>query len=107
ATQLRLKEDGRSTGAEVVLQPGGRLEIRTEDEEPRPLSKLPEGRMAASTTSPSLEDVETLRRLDPQNIEGWEPVDTGDLEGWVFHLTPPEPGQPGFAFFAFRSPSDG
>jgi hypothetical protein len=107
AEELRLSEEGGSNGAEVVLKPGGGLEISRGDEAPRPLSKLPEGRMAAAAPGPSSADVEVLRRLDPQNLEGWEPVDDGELTGWVFRLTPPETDQTDFAFFAFRSPSDG
>jgi hypothetical protein len=107
AEQLRLGEQGRSTGAEGVLQPGGVLEISRVDEAPQPLSKLPEARMAAASPGPSAADVNVLRRLDPDNVEGWEAVDTGELTGWVFHLTPPEFDQPDFTFLAFHSPSDG
>lgn len=112
AEQLRRREEGRSTGAEVVLKPGGELEVSWDDEaSPQPLSKLPEGRMAVAQAGPSARDVKTLHALDPENLEGWEPTydedGAGELEGWIFRLTPPQPDQDEFVFLAFRSPSEG
>ena len=63
--------------------------------------------MTPAPLGPSPPDVDILRRLDPGNTEHWTPVHTAHLSGWTFQLTPPFAGQRPFAFFAFRSPSEG
>lgn len=106
AQTLRKVEEGKSGDADVQLRPGGTLVITGHDNPPQPVSRLPQGRMAAVNPGPSQGDVEVLRRLDPGNVEGWTPVLTDLVAGWTFRLTPPIPGQSQFVFFAFRSPSD-
>jgi len=107
AQALRNAEEGVSGGADVELRPGGLLLLSEPGNDPQPVSRLPQSRMAAANTGPSQTDVDELRWLDPANTERWSPVLTDLIAGWTFRLTPPISGQGQFVFFAFRSPSDG
>ncbi|GAB3988982.1 hypothetical protein GCM10029978_112800 [Actinoallomurus acanthiterrae] len=101
---IRAQEEG---GPDVFLEPGGQFVVTGSDGSAQPLSKLPQERMAAVNEGPTEADVNLLRRLDPGNVERWEPVFTGEVAGWKFQMTPKYPGQRPFVFFAFRSPEDG
>jgi hypothetical protein len=99
------QEDDRPTSSDVYLKPGGALELKAPSGQIGQ-SKLPEGRMAAVTTSPTAAEARQLRTLDPQRLEGWKLVANDLMAGWYFHLQPPNGARP-YEFFAFRSPSDG
>jgi hypothetical protein len=101
---LRAAEDGQPH-AEVVLRPGGTLEVSRPGDSPRPLSRIPEERMAARNPEPVVSDAAEVIQIDPHREESWEPLRTGLLNGWKFRLRP-EPGADDFVFFAFRNPSD-
>jgi hypothetical protein len=109
AQVLRSREEGKRSGTDVELRPGGELVLvfAEHNREAQPLSRLPQERMAAVTVGPSSADVEILRRLDPSNTESWTPTQTGLISGWIFRMTPPVRSQGQFVFLAFRSPSDG
>ncbi|MFE2516395.1 hypothetical protein ACFXG9_13690 [Streptomyces mirabilis] len=107
AKHLGADEEGHTGGTEVVLREGGRLEIAKPEQPRQPLSQLPPEVMAAVNAGPSAADIALLRRLDPHNVEDWEPVTSDLIAGWVFRFTPPFKNLPRFAFFAFRSPADG
>lgn len=107
AQTLRKVENGTARGSDVELRPGGTLVLTGRDGKAEPVSRLPQGRMAAANPGPTAADVETLRRLDPANVEEWAPVTSDLVAGWTFRLRPPFAGQATFVFFAFRSPSDG
>ncbi len=100
--QIRADEEGRGGGNGVYVAPGGTLEVRpSSDAQGRPLSKVPEVRMAASAA-----EAEELRRLDPHNVEGWVPVSSagGRVDGWRFRLKDPFADRY-FVFLTFRNPS--
>ena len=85
-----------------MLEPGGGLELAQDGKtDGRPLSKLPETRMAAA-----MDDARELAQLDPHNQERWTRVQSsgGEIDGWTFYLTPPfVNGQ--FKFLTFRNPA--
>jgi len=92
---------------DVVLGSQGRL--TTIDEGGgvgKPISVLPQERMASLVPEPTLVEAEVVMKLDPERLEAWEPVKTSVLNGWRFQLTP-LPGGQKFKFLAFRSPADG
>jgi hypothetical protein len=94
-------------GRDVVMAPGGQMRVTDGGGEGQPLSVLPKVRMAAFATNPGPDptEVREIMLIDPQRVEGWQPVRTRVLNGWRFHLRP-EPGAPEFQFLAFRSPAD-
>lgn len=100
---IRAEEDGRSTSQGVYVAPGGEITLAAGPEAAsRPLSKVPEVRMASLTMEQAIE----LQRLDPANDENWQPVSAGGVRGWKFRLK--APFQAGyFVFFAFRNPARG
>ncbi len=107
AQELRNVEEGKRGWADVELRPGGQLVLAGRGKDTQPVSRLPQGRMAAANVGPTEADVTVLRHLDPDNAEQWSPVLTDLIAGWTFRLTPPFAGQGQFVFLAFRSPSDG
>lgn len=105
AEQLRRKEQGLPS-QDVVLRPGGAVELSRPGEETTPASRLPREVMAGMVPLPNLAEAREVMRSDPQRVEGWEPVTTSVLNGWKFRLQP-IPGDQVFTFLAFRNPSDG
>lgn len=103
--QLRDAEDGRDA-QDVVMRPGGGMEVNEPGGQTRPLSRLPQEKMAAVNPKPSEADIAEIREIDPQRVEDWTPMLTGLLNGWKFRLRP-DPGAMEFVFLAFRSPQDG
>lgn len=105
AEQLRRKEQGLPS-QDVVLRPGGAVELSRPGEQPTQASRLPQDVMAAGVPLPNLEEATEVMRQDPSRVEGWEPVTTSLLSGWKFRLQPIS-GDQVFVFLAFRNPSDG
>lgn len=107
---LRNKENGRTTSTDLVVRPGGGVDLvasGTTESLSEPVSTLEPERMAATMVGPSTTDVEEIRRLDPNNVERWTPCQQGDFSGWTFEMVPPFASQGRFKFLVFRSPSDG
>jgi len=102
---LRAAEEGQAND-DVNMRPGGTLEVVKPGDNPRPLSRLPEERMAGVNPAPTVDDAQVVMAIDPTRVERWEPVTTGLLNGWKFRLRP-EPRADEFVFLAFRNPSDG
>lgn len=105
---LRDIEGGR-TGKEVVVHPGGHIEVLNDDalDDNGPvtgtLTVLPREIMAADRPYITATDLAVLRSLDPANVEGWTPVRMTDLDGWRFSMQS-HPAGPNFVFVALRSP---
>ncbi|GGX25346.1 hypothetical protein GCM10010297_53170 [Streptomyces malachitofuscus] len=97
----------RNDGPDVELVPGGGFVRSDSSGSSQEISRIPQERMAAINPGPSRADIDLLSRLDPHNVEKWQPVVTSFLTGWRFQMQPPCSGQLPFVFFAFRSPSDG
>jgi hypothetical protein len=102
---LNNAEEGRRHD-EVTMLPGGTLEVTKPGQASRPLSRLPQERMAGFNPGPSAADVNDVMAIDPDRVEHWTPQQTGLLNGWKFRLRP-ERGAPEYVFLAFRSPADG
>lgn len=101
--------ENRTGNSEVEMKPGGAMEVHRpgragKPDTSRPLSVLPQDRMAAKPTI-SFSDTDEIRRIDPTNVENWTPVYTSALDGWKFTLVPKSGGVK-FVFIAFRSPND-
>lgn len=110
AETLRGKENGRTTSADLVVRPGGGVELvpaGATERSAEPVSTLEPERMAATMVGPSSADVAEIRRLDPHNVERWTPRQQGGFSGWTFEMVPPFASQGRFKFLVFRSPSDG
>jgi hypothetical protein len=105
ADQLRRKEQGLPS-RDVVIRPGGTVELSRPGETPTQASRLPQEVMAAAAPVPNLAEAAEVIRQDPRRIEAWEPVVTSVLSGWKFRLQP-IPGDQVFTFLAFRNPSEG
>ncbi len=105
AEQLRRKEQGLPS-QDVVLRPGGAVELNRPGEQPTQASRLPQEVMAATVPLPNMAEAAEVMRADPRRVEGWEPMTTSVLSGWKFRLQP-IPGGQVFTFLAFRNPSDG
>jgi hypothetical protein len=109
-TALRDKENGRTTSTDLVVRPGGGVDLvasGTTERHSEPVSTLEPDRMAATMVGPSVADAEEIRRLDPHNVERWTPRQEGEFSGWMFEMVPPFASQGRFKFLVFRSPSDG
>ncbi|MEU5519625.1 hypothetical protein ACIQCD_23480 [Streptomyces sp. NPDC093250] len=102
-----IEEMERNNGPDVELVPGGGFVRSDSSGVSQEISKIPQERMAAINPGPTQTDIDLLSRLDPHNVEKWQPVVTSFLTGWKFQMQPPCSGQLPFVFFAFRSPSDG
>jgi hypothetical protein len=101
--QIRQQEDHGPGGTSVVVRPGGGLEVTSaQDAAGKPISKIPEVRMASTAVAEAAE----LRLLDPANVENWQRVssESGEVTGWTFYLQPPYQREP-FKFLVFRNPS--
>lgn len=101
---IKANENGDRSNA-VVVQPGGKLTVvpRSDTENTaQPLTVLPSDRMAAVT----IQEMNELQRLDPNNMENWHPVQPPFLrgeQGWGFEMEPPF-HEGFFEFLAFRDP---
>lgn len=89
-------ENGRHSGEEVVVRPGGALELVAFGQAGQQLSRVPKDRMAAT---PRPEDEAELDRLDPCRVERWRFVNDPVLPGYVFSMRPVATV---FEFFTFR-----
>jgi hypothetical protein len=101
--QIRQQEEGQSRDNSVIVNPGGGLQVvDRQATEARPLSKLPETRMAGT----NLDDAHEVAMLDPNNEERWTLVQSrgGEVSGWTFYLKPPFQSND-FKFLTFRNPS--
>lgn len=89
-------EAGRRTDDEVVVRPGGELDLVPRGHAPTELSRVTKDRMAAGRRA--ADDAE-IRRLDPAGREGWRWIDDPVLPGYTFVMRPIATA---FSFFAFR-----
>ena len=89
---IQAKEAGHTTGTELVVRPGGKIDV-VQSDQATGLSQLPQDRMATNDDRPT-----EIVRLDPHNRENWERVPDSRVPGWIFTLTPI--AKP-FTFFAF------
>lgn len=89
-------EAGRHGGEEVVVRPGGALELVSSGQAGQQLSRVPKDRMAAT---PRPEDEAELDRLDPRRVERWRFINDPVLPGYVFSMRPVATV---FEFLAFR-----
>jgi hypothetical protein len=93
---IQENESGHRTGDQVVVRPGGSLDLVPSGQASEELSRIPKERMASMAR---VADETEIRTFDPTGKEQWRFIDDAVLPGYAFVMRPISTA---FQFFTFR-----
>ena len=97
------EESGTNTGMVVEARPGGELVlVDKQAASETAIGHAAQGRMAAINPTATKEEIAAIKKIDPDNVENWTPVDIESIHGlqFRFHSRLQNPGY--FTFLALK-----